>query len=136
MATFHHYNPFKADVHNGVHNLGADTIKALFSDVAPNAADGVKGDLTEIAPGFGYSAGGVIVPVTASAQVGGTYSLVSGVAAVTAAGGDVGPFRYINFYNDTAANDELIGWLDYGVSYTLPDGQPFTIPAGVVFTNA
>jgi hypothetical protein len=136
MATFQHYNPFKADVHNGVHNLGADTIKALLSNVAPNAADGVKADLTEISAGNGYSAGGVTIPVTSSAQAGGTYSLVSGTAAITAAGGTIGPFRYINYYNDTAANDELIGWLDYGASYTLPDGQPFTIPAGVVFTNA
>lgn len=134
MATFQHFSPFKADVHNGVHNLSADTIKALLSNVAPSAANGVKGDLSEISAGNGYTAGGVAVPITSSTQTGGTYSLVSGAAVVTASGGDIGPFRYICFYNDTATNDELIGWLDYGTSYTLPDGQPFTLPAGVVFT--
>jgi hypothetical protein len=136
MATFQFFNAFKADVHNGVHNLGSDTIKAVYSDVAPSAANAVLADITEIATGNGYSAGGVTVAISSSAQTGGTYSLVNASAAVTASGGPVGPFRYIVFYNDTAANDELIGWLDYGVSYTLPDGQPFTIPAGTLFTNA
>lgn len=136
MATFQHFNPFKADVHNKKHNLGADTIKALLSNVAPSATNGVKTDVTEIAAGNGYTAGGVTIPITSSAQAGGTYSLVQGTAAITAAGGTVGPFRYVIFYNDTATNDELIGWLDYGTAYTLPDGQPFTIPAGVMFTNA
>lgn len=136
MATFQTFNAFKADVHNGVHNLSSDVIKAMLSNVAPSAANEVEADITEISGGSGYSPGGEIIPVTSSAQVGGTYSLVSGAAAVTAAGGDVGPFRYVVYYNSTTASGNLIGWLDYGAAYTLPDGQPFTIPAGTVFTNA
>ena len=32
--------------------------------------------------------------------------------------------------------DELIGFLNYGISYTLPAGQPFTIEACTFLTNA
>jgi hypothetical protein len=30
-------------------------------------------------------------------------------------------------YNDTASNDELIGYADYGSSLTVPDGSSFTV---------
>ena len=31
---------------------------------------------------------------------------------------------------------ELIGYVDYGTAYTLPDTQPFTLTAGTFFTLA
>ena len=45
----------------------------------------------------------------------------------TASGGSIGPFRYSVIYNDTATNDELIGYIDYGYSVTVASGQTFTI---------
>jgi hypothetical protein len=30
-------------------------------------------------------------------------------------------------YNDTASNDELIGWYDYGSDVTLASGETFTV---------
>ena len=119
-----------------MHNLGSDTLKFLLTNTAPSLANTVKADLTEIGAGNGYTAGGTAVTVTSSAQSGGTYSLVLAAATFTASGGTIGPFRYVVLYNDTATNDELIGYLDYGASYTLPDGQPFTITAGTFLTNA
>src|SRR5690348_17566362 len=35
------------------------------------------------------------------------------------ASGAVPTFRYVAIYNDTASNDELVGWFDLGASYTL-----------------
>ncbi len=36
-------------------------------------------------------------------------------------------FRYVVIYNDTATNDELIGFYDYGSDVTLANGETFTI---------
>ena len=46
------------------------------------------------------------------------------------ASGAVGPFRYVAIYNDTAANDELICWYDYGSAVTLASGDTFTLDFG------
>lgn len=136
MATVQIFNSFKEAVAEKKHDLGADALKFMLTNTAPSLANTVKADLTEIAAGFGYTAGGTAVTVTSSAQSGGTYSLVLAACTFTAAGGSIGPFRYVVLYNDTATNDELIGFVDYGASYTLPTGQPFTITAGTFLTNA
>jgi hypothetical protein len=136
MATFQFFNSFKEALPEKLHNLGSDTLHWMLTNVAPVATNSVKADLTEIAAGNGYAAGGTAVAVSSSAQSGGTYSLVLAAATFTAAGGSFAPFRYIALYNNTATNDELIGWLDYGTSYTLTDTNVFTIPAGTAFTLA
>lgn len=135
-VTFSIFNSFKEAISEKVHNLSSDTLKYMLTNTAPVLTNTVKANITEISAGFGYTAGGATVTVSSSSQSGGTYSLVVNSASFTAAGGSIGPFRYIVLYNDTATNDELIGYLDYGTSYTLPDTQVFTIGAGTVFTNA
>lgn len=45
----------------------------------------------------------------------------------TASGGSIATFRYVVLYNDTATNDELIGWWDYGSAVTLASGETFTV---------
>lgn len=129
MATFQIFNAFKENVSEKVFNLGTDTLKWMLSNTAPVATNSVKADITEIAAGFGYTAGGSTVAVTSSSQTGGTYRLVLNALTFTAAGGSIGPFRYVVLYDDTATNDELIGWLDYGSALTLLDTQTFTIPS-------
>lgn len=127
MASFVKHNSFVEALAEKVHNLGADTLKILLTNVAPNAAHSVKADLTEIAAGNGYTAGGATVTITASSQTAGTYKLVGNDVVFTAAGGSIGPFRTAELYNDTALNDELIGAWDYGSGVTLLDGETFTV---------
>lgn len=100
-----------------------------MSNVAPVATNSVKADLTEIAAGNGYTAGGTAVTITASSQTSGTYKLVGNDVVFTAAGGTIGPFRYTVFYNDTPTSpaDPLIGWWDYGSSITLQVSETFTV---------
>lgn len=136
MATAQIFNSFKEALAEKVHNLGSDTLKFMLSNTAPTLANTVSTDIAEIGAGAGYTAGGAAVTVTSSSQTGGVYSLVLDTCTITAAGGTIGPFRYVVLYNDTAAGKELIGFVDYGISYTLPDGQPFVIVAGTFFTNA
>jgi hypothetical protein len=136
VATFQFFNAFKENMPEKVYNLGSDTLKWLLTNTAPVATNSVKGDLTEISAGNGYSAGGATVTVSSSAQSGGTYTLSLSACVFTASVGSFAAFRYIVLYDDTATNDELIGWLDYGTSYTLTAGNTFTIPAGTAFTLA
>lgn len=54
----------------------------------------------------------------------------------TASGADFDAFRYAVLYDDTAANDELIAFYDYGTAYVLPDGQSFVFNAGTILSLA
>lgn len=136
MATFQKFNATVEHLMEKVHNLGADTLKVMLTNTAPTAANSVKADLTEIAAGNGYTAGGSTVTITASAQSSGTYSLVGNDVVFTASGGAIGPFRYAVFYNDTPTSpaDPLLGFWDYGSSITLQDGETLTVdfPAAIL----
>lgn len=128
MATFNKFNPFVEALAEKKHNLGADTLKVMLVNTAPSAANGVKADLTEIAAGNGYTAGGNTASITSSSQTSGTYKLVLGDPATwTATGGAIGPFRYAILYNDTATDDDLVGYWDYGSNVTLNAGETFTL---------
>jgi hypothetical protein len=129
VAVFNKFHQFVADRANGVHNLGSHALRVMLTNVAPVAANTVRANLTQIAAGNGYPAGGVAVTVTASGQTAGVYKLVADDVVITAAGGSIGPFRYAVLYNDTPTTpaDPLIGWWDYGAAITLLDGEPLTV---------
>lgn len=127
MATFNKFNAFVEDVAEKVHNLGADTLKVMLTNVAPVATNAVKADITDITAANGYSAGGAQAVQTSSAQSSGTYKLVCSDVVFTASGGSIGPFRYAVLYNSTPAAGNLIGWWDYGTNLTLTDGNTFTV---------
>lgn len=127
MATFNKFNSFVEALGQKKHNLNADTLKILLSNTAPVATNALKADLTEISAGNGYSAGGHQSTGNTYVQASGLAKLVSADVTITASGGAIGPFRYAAMYNDTATNDELIGWFDYGAGITLNNGEPFLI---------
>jgi hypothetical protein len=127
MAAFNKFNSFVEALAEKVHNLGADQLKAALTNVQPVATNTVLANITQISAANGYASGGISLTLASSAQTGGTYKLAINDATLTASGGAVGPFQYIVLYNDTAANDELIGWYDYGVALTLTSGNSFTI---------
>ncbi len=127
MATFNKFNSFVELLAEKAHNLGSDTLKIMLTNSAPLAANTVKANITEIGAGNGYTAGGATVTITASSQTAGLYKLVGNDVVFTASGGSIGPFRYAVLYNDTATNDELIGWWDYGSSITLLAGETLTV---------
>lgn len=128
MAAFNKFNQLSEDLAERVHNLGADTLKVLLTNVAPVNTNAVKADLTEISAGNGYSAGGTAASISSSAQTAGTYKLVLGDVTFTASGGPVGPFRYAVLWNDTPTSpaDPLIGFWDYGSSISINAGETFT----------
>ncbi len=132
MATGYLFDSFTEDVAEKKHNLGSDTLKIALSNTAPSASsDSAFSDITEISAGNGYTAGGITLASITSAQASGTYELDSASPTLTASGGDIGPFRYLVLYNDTATSDELIGYWDAGSPLTVADGQTVNINVNV-----
>src|SRR5690606_7040130 len=60
MATVQIFNSFKEAIAEKQHDLGADSLKFMLTDVAPTLANTMLSDLTEIAAGNGYTAGGEV----------------------------------------------------------------------------
>lgn len=126
MASFNKFNCLTEDIAEKKHNLGSDTLTVALTAAAnaPVATNTVKVNLTEISY---TNCSARAITTSSSSQTSGTYKLVLTDLVLTASGGTVGPFRYVVIYNDTASNDELIGWYDYGSDLTLADGETFTI---------
>ena len=129
MASFVKFNQFVADVANKVHNLGADTLKVALSNVAPVATNTVFANITEIAAGNGYTAGGTQTVQSSSTQTSGVYKLISGNVLFTASGGAIATFRYVVVYNSTPVSPlkPLIGFYDFGSAVNLNSGDTFTV---------
>lgn len=129
MATYNKFNSFSEAICEKVHNLGADTLTVALTAAAnaPVASNTQLSNLTQITY---TNLSARTLTVTSSSQTTGTYSLVITDKVLTASGGSVGPFRYAAIYNDTATNDELICWFDYGSDITLADTETFTLDFG------
>lgn len=127
MAAFNKFQSFVEAVAEKVHNLGADVLKVVLTNSAPVATNTVLANITQISGTNGYTTGGATATTSSSAQTSGTYKLVLADVTWTASGGSIGPFQYAVLYNDTATNDELIGWYDYGAAVTITSGNSFTV---------
>jgi hypothetical protein len=58
MATFNKFNSFVEALAEKTHNLGSDVLKVMLTNSAPSSANTIKTDITDIAAGNGYTAGG------------------------------------------------------------------------------
>ena len=126
MAAFSKFNSFVGDLAGKIHNLNSDTLKLMLTDVAPVATNTVKANITEIAAGNGYSAGGSAAAFVSGNDTAGLYKLILSQVSWTATGGSIAQFRYVVLYNSTAASGNLIGWWDYGAEINLTVGNTFT----------
>lgn len=126
MTTFNRFNSFTEAVAEKVHNLGADTLEIALCAAAnaPVASNTQLSNLTQIS----YTNAGVrTLTVSSSSQTSGTYKLVIADKSITASGGAIATFRYVVIFNQTATNDELIGWYDHGGDVNITDGNSYDI---------
>jgi len=114
------FNSFTEALAEKVHNLGSDAITVALTNSAPVNTNTVLANITQATYTFLNSR---LLTVSGSAQTGGVYKLSIADKTLTSTGGSTGPFRYVVLFNDTATNDELIGWYDYGTSITLGDAE-------------
>lgn len=125
MAIFNKVDSFVEALAEKVHNLGGDTLKVALTNTAHTATWTQLSDLT-LATGAPANLDTVTIIRSTSSQTSGTYKLVLDDLTMTASGA-VGPFQYIYVYNDTATNDELIAYYNYGSEVTLASGDTFTV---------
>lgn len=131
-SAFTLFQDFKEQLGKGVHNLASNTFKLMLTNTAPNVANTIKTDITEISAGNGYTAGGATLTTgyTESAGVG---SFTIADVTITANADSIGPFRYGVVYNDTPTSpaDPLVGFVDYGSAVTLGNAESllFDFPA-------
>jgi hypothetical protein len=128
MATFNKFQSFVEALAEKTHNLGSDTLTVALTNTLPVNTNTQLSNITQISYTNiqnGTTTGRNLAGVT-SAQTSGTYKLDANDLVLTATG-TVPDFRYVVLYNDTATNDELIGWYDYGTTVSLQNGETFTI---------
>lgn len=86
------------------------------------------GDISDIAAGNGYTAGGSDTGASGSGS-GGTYTVTGTNITWTASGGAIATFRYVVLYNHTQTSPvkPLLGYWDYGSALALGTGDSLTV---------
>ena len=125
MATFTKFNSFVEAIAEKIHNLGSDVLTVALTATAnpPVAGNTQLSNLTQISY---TNLSSRVITTSSSSQTSGTYKLVLTDLVLTASG-DVAAFQNIVIYNETASNDELVCWFDYGSSVTLHNTETFTL---------
>ena len=129
VSAFTKFYCLTEDVAEKKHNFDTDTVKLILSNTAPDiSTDTVLADITQIS-GNGYTTDGYDTQNSTS-RTSGVTSIIGVDITLEASGGNMGPFRYAILYNSTAAGGPLLGYWDYGVSYTLSEGGTFAVDFG------
>lgn len=131
MAAFQKFNSFTTDLTNGKHDFSSHSFKVMLVPAGspPVATNTIKGNLTEITAGNGYTAGGITVTATKSNASGVEKITFSNDPQWTATGGAMASFRYVVIYNATQTTpaSPLVGFYDYTGTVTLNVGESFTV---------
>jgi hypothetical protein len=132
MATFVRFNNFIGHLTLGEINLNTDTFKVYLTNATPNVETSEKkSELAGITEQNGYAATDIQNEAT---ETTGTVTMTAVDVVFTPSGGTFGPFRYAVIYDDTHADDILMGYVDFGSNITAtitPVITPITIDFGV-----
>ena len=128
MTTPVKFYSFSTDLTNAKHDFSSHSFKIMLTNTAPALGNTAKANITEIAAGNGYTAGGAATVVTKSPSAG-VETLIATDVTWTAATGAMATFRYLVLYNDTQTTPAkpLICYWDYGSAVSLAVSQIFTL---------
>jgi hypothetical protein len=118
------FDAFIQELGRGGHNLNGNTFKVMLTNVAPNQATGaVTADITEIAAGNGYVAGGTAIGGNSYSQVAGVATFDGGDVTFTASGGAIATWRYGVIVNTTVG--KLVAYGDTGGAQNIGAGNAY-----------
>lgn len=122
------FNSFSTDLTNGKHDFSTHAFKIMLTNTAPVATNTAKANITEIAAGNGYTAGGATTTISKS-NTSGVETLVASDVSWTAATGSMATFQYAVLYNDTQTTPAkpVVCWWDHGSGVSLAVSQTYTI---------
>ena len=125
--TFNFFNSFSEQLAEKKMDLSADTITVALCATAnaPVASNIYLSNLTTVASASNITDSN-LAGVTSEYSTS-TYTLKANDKTLTAGGGDVQAFQYLVLYDNTATNDPLIGWVDYGSSVSLASNETLTL---------
>ena len=118
---------FTENLGKGRIDFSTHAFRVALTNSAPALTYTVLASITQIAATGGYAAGGYLLAGVTWAMASGVSKLAITDEIITAAGGSVGPFRYLVLYDDTDPNDILIGWYDHGSAITLLDTETYLL---------
>lgn len=121
---FNKVNNFTLALGTKLHNLATDSLKIALTNTAHTGSWTRLSDLTEIAY---TNLSTRAITTTSFLGSAGTSKLILADLTLTSSGGTTGPFRYVYIYNDTATNDDLIGYYDYTTALTLGDQESLVL---------
>ena len=127
-------NNFRVLIAQGAVDFDADTFKAIAmveGFVFNPATHDLYADVSasEQGTGYGYTAGGVTLTGASITQndTAARADITWNNITWTASGGDVGPLAGVIIYDDTITGDPIVGYIDFGGSYTVADGGTATV---------
>lgn len=120
--------PFKSfirDLGEKKHDLSSDTFKArlLSVEVDPDWDTWSDCSASEIANGNGYTTGGITLSVTSWSITDGAVRWMVTSPVWTSSGAGMASYRSLVIVNDTATNDELVLYVDYGFGRSVAAGE-------------
>ncbi len=121
---------------NTIHRamVGDDVLKIMLTNVQPVATNSIKTDITEIAAGGGYTAGGNAITLIASSN----FDLSMDDEVFTATAGGFAQFQYAVLYNSTSSTGMLICWWEAESPIDLVEDSTFTVhgtPSGMFYSS-
>jgi hypothetical protein len=127
-------NHYKFQLLSGVIDFDVDTFKIILMNTTfafDKDAHATLSDVTadQLATGNGYTQDDKTLANVAVTEddVNDKGKVTFDDVTWTASGGDIGPTGAAIIYDDTAADDTVVGCIDFGTDYTIPNGSSFQL---------